>query len=143
MARKEATVTIKTEGRDKGKVFLLTELPSEQGEEWATRALFAMMNAGVDIPDNLMSAGLAGIAALGIKSLTKINYEAAKPLLTEMWTCIQIRPSPGVTRELVESDIEEVATRFQLRKEILMLHIDFFTAAALSTSASAESPMVG
>lgn len=133
MARKEATVTITAEGRDKGKVFSLTELPADQGEEWAMRALFAMMNAGVDIPENLMSAGLAGIAALGIKSLTKINYDAAKPLLDEMFTCIKIRPSQNVVRDLVDSDIEEVATRFLLRKEVLMLHIDFFTDAAPST----------
>ena len=143
MARKESTVTITTEGRDKGKVFVLTELSCAQSEEWATRALFAMMNAGVEIPDNLMSAGLAGIAALGLQSLTKINYDAAKPLLDEMFTCIQIRPSQNVTRELVESDIEEVATRLQLRKEILYLHIDFFTAAAPSTSGSVASPTVG
>ena len=35
-----------------------------------------------------------------------------------------------VTRALVEDDIEEVATRLSLRKDILSLHIDFFTAVA-------------
>lgn len=135
MARKTATVTIDAEGRDKGKVFVLTELPAMQAEEWAGRALFAMMNSGVDIPENIAQAGLAGVAALGISALTKISFDAAKPLLDEMLGCIQFQPSPKVTRALIEDDIEEVATLIRLRKEIINLHLDFSTPAGQSTSA--------
>jgi hypothetical protein len=131
--RKTATVTISAAGRDKGKVFVLTELPSDEGEEWAGRALFAMMNAGVEVPDNIASAGLAGIAALGLKSLTKLSFDVAKPLLDKMMDCVQIQPSPNVVRALIDDDIQEVATRLQLRKEIMALHLSFFTDAASST----------
>ena len=131
--RKTATITIDDAGRDKGKVFVLTEMSAYQSENWAARAIFAMMNAGVDIPENIADAGLAGIAALGIKSLTHVSFEAAKPLLDEMLACVQFQPSPKVTRPLVETDIEEVATLLRLRKEVLALHLDFFINAAAST----------
>lgn len=136
MARKNAIVTISAEGRDKGKVFVLTELPAYEAEDWAGRALFALMNAGVEIPDNIAEAGLAGVAALGIKALTKLPFESAKPLLDSMMKCVQIQPSPSVVRPLVPDDIEEVATLLTLRKQILGLHMDFSMAVARSTSGS-------
>lgn len=129
MARKTATITIDAKGRDKGKSFVLTELPTAESEEWAGRALFALMNAGVEIPDNIAEAGLAGLAAMGIKAITKLPFDAAKPLLDKMMECVQIQPSPGVVRSLIPDDIEEVATMLTLRKAIWNLHTDFFTAA--------------
>ncbi|PND34530.1 hypothetical protein C1I89_10110 [Achromobacter pulmonis] len=136
MARKQVTVTISAEGRDKGKVFVLTELPAYEAEDWAGRALFALMNAGVEIPDNIAEAGLAGVAAMGMKAIAKLPFDSAKPLLDSMMKCIQIQPSPSVVRALVSDDIEEVATLLTLRKQILGLHMDFSMAAAQSTSGS-------
>lgn len=146
--RKEKTVVIES-GRDKGKMFLIKELPASQVERWATRALFVMMNCGVEIPDNLLSAGLAGIAAVGIKSLTKVPYEQAEPLFDEMMTCIAIVPDPrqplvkrgyeGVGA-MIEDDIEDVTTRLILRKAVFELHMDFFLGAAPSKlEAAAET----
>lgn len=136
MARKQITLTIGAEGRDKGKVFILTELSAYEAEEWAGRALFSLMNAGVEIPDNIAEAGLAGVAAMGMKAIAKLPFESAKPLLDKMMDCVQIQPSPNVTRELMSGDVEEVATLFALRKKVLGLHLDFFTAAAPSISGS-------
>lgn len=129
MARKTALVTIDARGRDKGKTFVLTELPTAESEEWAGRALFALLNAGVDIPDNIAEAGLAGLMAMGIKAITKLPFDAAKPLLDKMMECVQIQPSAGVVRGLIPDDIEEVSTMFKLRKEVWNLHTDFFTGA--------------
>lgn len=142
MARKQATVTISAPGRDVGKVFLLTEMSAAQSEEWAGRALFAMLNAGVEIPDNIAGAGLAGIASLGISALTRLSFDAAKPLLDEMFTCVQIQPSPSVTRALIEDDIEEVATRLTLRKEVFSLHMSFFTSAEQLTSGQGSASQI-
>ncbi|MFU2050590.1 hypothetical protein [Bordetella hinzii] len=136
MARKQKTVTITEEGRDKGKVFILTELSAYEAEEWAGRALFALMNAGVQIPDNIAEAGLAGVATLGMAALTKLPYDSAKPLLDKMMACVEIQPSANVTRRLIADDIEEVATLLTLRKHVLGLHMDFSMAAAPSTSGS-------
>jgi len=135
MARKVATVTIDQQGRDFGKTFVITELSAHASEEWAGRALFAMLNAGVEIPDSIAGAGLAGIAALGIGALTKLSFDAAKPLLDEMMTCVQVRPSSNVTRALIIDDIEEVGTLLTLRKEVFNLHLSFFIPGNPSTSA--------
>lgn len=135
MSRKVATVTIDSQGRDFGKVFVITELDVYASEEWAGRALFAMINAGAEIPDNIASAGMAGLASLGIKALTKVPFDAAKPLLDEMLTCVQIQPSPKVTRSLVDGDIEEVKTLLTLRKEVFNLHLSFFMPGEELTSA--------
>ncbi|WP_313622835.1 hypothetical protein [Achromobacter sp.] len=133
-------MTIAAEGRDKGKVFVLTELSAYDAEDWAGRALFALMNAGVEIPANIAEAGLAGVAAMGIKAIAKLPFDSAKPLLDKMMDCVQIQPSPEVTRDLIAGDIEEVATLLTLRQKVLGLHMDFFTAATPSTSGS-RSPV--
>jgi hypothetical protein len=140
MARKTLTYTVPSNdpGRDRGKAFLITEMSASQSEEWAARALFTAMNCGVEVPDELLSAGLAGIAALGIKSLNKVPYDFVKPLFDEMMTCVQAIPNPrepNIVRPLIEDDIEEIATRLLLRKATIELHLDFFRAAAPSTRA--------
>ncbi|CAG4887991.1 hypothetical protein [Paraburkholderia saeva] len=138
MARKTLTYTVTAEGRDKGKTFLITEMPASQGEEWATRALFTAMNCGVEVPDELLNAGLAGLSALGIKALSKVPYDLVKPLFDEMMGCVQVIPdrsNPAFVRPLIEDDVEEIGTRLMLRKATVTLHLDFFRAAAPSTQA--------
>lgn len=131
--RKTQTLTIDAEGRDKGKVFKLTEMPAAQAERWAMRAFFALMNTGVDIPDGLEEAGVAGLASIGLQALGRVPYAQAEPLLAEMLDCVQIIPDPGkpnVVRKLFDEDIEEVKTRLELRRAVWNLHTDFFSPAA-------------
>lgn len=137
MARKILKYKVTDAGRDQGKVFLITEMPARSGHAWATRALFAVMNGGVEIPDNIASAGFAGIAAIGIKALGHVAVDVAEPLLNELMQCVEVIPDPGkpeVTRSLIDDDIEEVATIFLLQKEVLALHVNFSMLGALSIS---------
>jgi len=133
MARKVLTKKIDKPGRDFGKVFVITEMSAWDAEQWATEAIFAMMNAGVEIPEGIAEAGLAGLAALGISALTKVAYSQAKPLLDRMMSCVQIQLA--IIRPLIEDDIEEVSTLLELRKEVLNLHLSFFTEGDRLTSA--------
>lgn len=140
--RKTKDVLIEAEGRDKGKVFVIRELPASQAEKWAMRALMSAARAGIDI-GHVAGMGMQGIAALGIGSLLTANWDEAEPLLDEMMACVQIRPdpgNPGVVRPLNpmpdSEDIEEVATRLLLRKEVLELHTGFSLAGAGSNSTS-------
>ena len=140
MARKTLKLKIMDEGRDLGKTFVITEMAARQGHQWATRALFAVMNGGVEIPDNILSAGFAGIAAIGVKALGRVSIDVAEPLLNELLACVVIMPDPAkpeVTRTLIDDDLEEVATIFKLQKEVLTLHVNFFTGAKPTTSAPA------
>lgn len=144
MARKTCSF-IATDGRDKGKRFLITEMSAYHSEEWAARALFAVMQSGVEVPDEVLSAGFAGVAAIGIKALTKVPFDLVKPLFDEMMSCVQYEFAPGQAggaRALLEGengDIEEVSTRLKLRKAVLELHMESFTAAAPSTQASGSA----
>jgi len=133
MARKEMTFVVEAEGRDKGKHFFIREMSASQAEEWAMRALMALAKAGVEMPDEMANAGLAGIASAGFQALGRMQFSDAKPLLDEMMACVQIVPDPAkpmVRRALIEDDIEEILTRLRLRKEVFELLTGFSLAAA-------------
>lgn len=141
--RKTETITIEREGRDKGKQFKLTEMSAAQAERWALRAFFALANTGVELPEDMAESGMAGIAAVGLSALGKVPFEQAEPLLDEIMGCVQIVPDPSkphVVRALIDEDIEEVATRLELRKAVWDLHTGFFSLGGLSTSESQSEP---
>ena len=114
-----------TARRDAGKKFRITEMPSWQAEKWALRAFMALARSGVDVPEDVQELGLAGLAQLGLKALAGASFEEAEPLLDEMMTCVKFVSSAGHERDLLPDEIEEVATRLQLRGEIFKLHTDF------------------
>jgi hypothetical protein len=118
--RKTLTYTVADEGRDKSKVFLITEMSAAEAEDWALQAFFAIMNAGIEIPDSIAEMGFAGIAAIGLKALGKVPFYMADPLLKK----------PSVVRALIDSDIEEAATRLKLKKAVFDLHTSFLKLAA-------------
>ena len=132
MSRKSITLTISEEGRDKGKVFQITEMPGSKAEKWALRALLALAKSGVEIPEDAMDSGVAALLGIGIKALLRVNFVDAEPLLDELFDCVKFVPSQDITRILVEDDTEEIATRIKLRKEVIVLHMSFFTNVAPS-----------
>lgn len=143
--RKTKTVTIDIEGRDKGKVFVLSEMSAPQAEEWAMRALEAIAQRS-EIPAGLANAGMLGVFILGLKPVLSAPFAMVKPLLDEMFsTCLSIQPGldPSILRgagtPLIKSvgpmtpeDTEEVSTRVFLRDQIFELHTGFSPAAVLS-----------
>lgn len=141
MGRHIANYTVTAEGRDKDKLFVVREMSAEQGEAWAARALLAVMAGNIDLPENFETLGMAALASLGLQVLASLKWETAKPLLDEMFDCIQIVPDKRkmhISRDLIEQDIEEIATRFQLRLEWWKLHMGFLTAALPSLGGTAK-----
>ncbi|MEI7296596.1 hypothetical protein WCQ02_31020 [Paraburkholderia tropica] len=139
MGRKTKTIVVEAEGRDQGKMFTLNEMPPSQAEKWAFRALLALSKSGVEVPEDIASSGLAGVAALGIKAFSGLRFEDAEPLLDEMFAMVSYVPDPSkpaIKRgfagvgPLIDDDIEEISTRLLLRKELFALHTSFFTTAA-------------
>ena len=86
--RKVEALTISRPGRDIGKTFVLTEMPADQGERWAIRALLAFASAGGELPQGVTpQSGMAGLAEIGIFSvLGRIPEERVMPLLDEMFS---------------------------------------------------------
>lgn len=137
MARNVVNYTVKDEGRDVGKIFVLTEMSASRAEAWAMRAILALMASGAQVPEGFERMGMAGMAEIGFKMLAGLRWEVAEPLLDEMWECVQIMPDPAkphVVRKLFDGDIEEIATRVKLRVEVWKLHADFLKAVAPSLS---------
>lgn len=144
MARQVTIKTIEgpTAGRDAGKVFQITEMSARQAHTWATRAIFAMLNGGVEVPANIAAMGVAGLAVVGLSGLTKVNYETAAPLLEELLSCARAVPDPSkpdVTTHVSDANVEEFTTYFSLQNAAYDLIAAPFTSAARSTSASAAT----
>jgi hypothetical protein len=128
MARYTKTFTA-TDGRDKGKMFLITEMSTYHSERWALRVMSAMALSGFEVPD--VSSGMAAIAGNIIGAVMRIGHKEYEPLLDEMLECVRIIPdakNPSFTRELFKDDIEELPTIFKLRGHIFDLHTLFLKA---------------
>lgn len=144
MARYSVTHKVVDEGRDKGKVFILTEMAASKAESWAMRVLMALAAGNVELPPGFERSGMSGLAQLGIKAMAGLKWEVAEPLLAEMWECVQMMPDPSkphIIRALIEEDVEEIMTRVKLRAAIWSLHTGFLKAVAPSisgTSAAAD-----
>lgn len=133
MTRKIRPHTITSEGRDRGKIYIITEMSALDGDRWATRALGAVARSGVDVPPHIMQLGMGGILAMGFKAILGMQFDEAKPLLDDLMACVT-RQEEKVPdgRPLVESDIEEILTYSLLRSEVFELHTGFSVAVYLS-----------
>lgn len=121
--RQTREVTIDFGERDLGKTYVLTEMSASQAETWAWRALSAMARGNAEIPESVLALGWGAVALLGLRSILAADYIEVAPLLDEMMRCIRFKAS--AVRDLVETDIEDVATRVYLRDEVFKLHANF------------------
>lgn len=133
MARKTKTVTIDS-GRDAGKTFLIKEMPLLQADRWAQQALFALAKSGIETQDFDVDEGMLGMAKVALNAIGHIDPLVGNELMDELLSCVQIVPSGGVARDVVfydeASDIEDIKTLFTLRKEALLIHLDFLTTGS-------------
>lgn len=147
--RKTKEITISdASSRDNGTMYLITEMPASQTERWALRVLAALTKSGFDPAllaiDRDDPAGMETLVRAGLETvLGRLDVHDLEPLLDEMMTCVQVSPSPGITRRLVEEDIQEVKTRLLLKREVFKLHVDFFENADPSTLTSQEAKTAG
>jgi len=149
--RRTATVSIDREGRDKGGVFVLTEMPAIPATEWFLRAMQLLARAGVDVPPHIMQLGAAGFVTIGIGTvltgLGKAPWHEVKPLLDELLTCVVSYQPPTavspITRwDVIRTQIEEPSTIFQLHEEVVSLHLGFSLAGRLSTFRTLAAKMI-
>lgn len=120
MARRTKVVTIEAEnGRDHGKTFLVTEMPSDAAEWWAIRVLQGILGANPDFDIDIFSAPLAKVAGFAFVGLARIPAEQLKPLMDEMKGCVSVLlPDGKTTRNLLQNDVEDFMTWVELRKEV-------------------------
>lgn len=139
MALKTKQITIE-HGRDKGRVFLITEMSAAHADNWAMRALIALANGGVDLGGLSPQQGMMGMAGVALDALGRLKADDAIPLLNELLDCVQIIPEGGQPRplNLDFNDVEDFTTLWRLRKEVFALHTDFLQHAFGKTTESEE-----
>lgn len=132
MARRTTVVTIDDkDSRDHGRSYFLTEMPCEQAEWWAVRAMQGILGTGGDVNFN---SPLGQLAGHGIMALASIPDHLLKPLLDEMMSCVRVQlPGNGGNRPLLADDIEEIRTRFELRAAVFELLTGFSLRGDQST----------
>ena len=137
MALKTKQITIEN-GRDKGRVFLITEMSAAHADNWAMRALIALANGGVDLGDLSPQQGMMGMVRVALDALGRLKADDAIPLLNELLDCVQIIPEGGKPRPLNMdfNDVEDFTTLWRLRKEVFALHTDFLQHAFGKTTES-------
>lgn len=137
MALKTKQITIE-HGRDKGRVFLITEMSAAHADNWAMRALIALANGGVDLGDLRPQQGMMGMVRVALDALGRLKADDAIPLLNELLDCVQIIPEGGKPRPLNMdfNDVEDFTTLWRLRKEVFALHTDFLQHAFGKTTES-------
>ena len=139
MALKTKQITIEN-GRDKGRVFLITEMSAAHADNWAMRALIALANGGVDLGGLSPQQGMMGMVGVALDALGRLKADDAIPLLNELLDCVQIIPEGGKPRQLNMdfNDVEDFTTLWRLRKEVFALHTDFLQHAFGKTTGSEE-----
>ena len=133
MARKEITIGINDGGFEKS--FRIRQMPATKLEAWIAQALLLVGHS--DIDPAAFSGSTDSMATAGMKALSSVSYEKAKPLYDELLGCCAI-VAEGIFHDLslanADMHIEDVKTLFKLRMEAAKLNFDFFDFGALSKS---------
>ena len=157
MARKTKTLVIES-GRDQGKSFLITEMPVTRADKWANKALCNLLKAGIDpkaVNVNLLintidpnqevkidrMGGMLELATLLGRAVGGIPYEILQDLKDELIDeCVQIIPSGGSPRQFlsIDDELESLLTLESLRKEALLIHIDFLADGSSQTQGNEQ-----
>lgn len=129
-----------TEGDDKGKTFVVHQMPLLAGDRWANRVALALCKSGVDISGLTVTdkdgkplfrglMDITGIVNVALKALGGVDDQVAQELLDELMRHVKFRLPDGSARSLnIESDISSIQTLWKLRIEAIKVNLDFLAA---------------
>lgn len=134
MARKEIPFIVETEGRDKGKEFLITEMSAWDADSLAQDIFRAMGDSNYSsIPSDVIAMGCAGLATVGLSVISASSPEVARQLRDRLMSTVDIiitndgqRQQRKVNGSL---DFEEVSTIRSLLDKVFQVNFDFLTIA--------------
>ncbi|HEE9943722.1 hypothetical protein ACMFFG_14540 [Citrobacter freundii] len=134
MARKEIPFIVETEGRDKGKEFLITEMSAWDADTLAQDIFRAMGDSNYSsIPADVIAMGCAGLATVGLSVISASSPEVARQLRDRLMSTVDIiitndgkRQQRKVNGSL---DFEEVSTIRSLLDKVFQVNFDFLTIA--------------
>lgn len=134
MARKEIPFIVETEGRDKGKEFLITEMSAWDADSLAQDIFRSMGDSNYSsIPADVIAMGCAGLATVGLSVISASSPEVARQLRDRLMSTVDIiitnegqRQQRKVNGSL---DFEEVSTIRNLLDKVFQVNFDFLTIA--------------
>lgn len=153
--RKEKKITVNDRGRELA--FTVREMPATKLEAFIVRAGLLLAGSGLadgliggaeaeasDVAHVMQAAGRLmanGKGAGLLRALGSLDYEKARPLLSDLLGCCTLEGSVApLSEETADAVIEDVRTLFALRKEALTLNLGFFALAGESGSAQSGNP---
>lgn len=122
---KQKTVTITAEGRDKGRQYVLTEMPALKAERWARHVIMAMSRQDLEIRQEIAALGMYGLIIGGFQALAGGDMAAVDTLMAEMLPQISIVEDKVIRPIGADGDVWEIWTLKQLRQELIELHMGF------------------
>lgn len=151
--RKSKDITL--DDRGVSKTFRITEMSAYQFEWWVVQAGRLLASCGaaanVDVGEITDSATVQETLARflvtdGLKSLGNLDLDKVKPLYDELLKCCAYKSGQSLIQldpDTVDGVIEDFRTLFTLRKEALMLHIDFFPTEGRAGLTGQTAPASG
>lgn len=130
---KTKTVELTSE-RDKGKRFLITELPAIQADEWAHELLYEASIAGMNLKevnvldvDTKSMKGMIEIGSVVATTLGRIPAQRSRELKFDLLNkCVQTIPTGGEPRSCMWSDeIEDMQSFTVLFMQAIAIHVGF------------------
>lgn len=134
MARKEIPFIVETEGRDKGKEFLITEMSAWDADSLAQDIFRAMGDSNYSsIPADVIAMGCAGLATVGLSVISASSPEVARQLRDRLMSTVDIIITNDGQRQQRKvngsMDFEEVSTIRTLLDKVFQVNFDFLTIA--------------
>ncbi|MFJ7315273.1 hypothetical protein ACIQVE_21420 [Pseudomonas sp. NPDC098747] len=142
MARKVITISVNDGGEDKS--FRITQMPATKLEAWIARAL--LLVGHTDLDPAVFAGSTDAAASAGIKALSGVSYEHAKPLYDELLACCEVMVGDHFEHLSVSNadvHIEDVKTLFKLRMEAAKLNFSFLDFGKLSKSMGQKMTVAG
>ncbi|WP_220703932.1 hypothetical protein [Citrobacter braakii] len=134
MARKEIPFIVETEGRDKGKEFLITEMSAWDADSLAQDIFRAMGDSNYSsIPADVIAMGCAGLATVGLSIISASSPEVARQLRDRLMSTVDIIITNDGQRQQRKVngalDFEEVSTIRSLLDKVFEINFNFLTIA--------------
>lgn len=118
--------------RDEGKQYLITEWAAARADNWIQRLTHALLKNGDPIPLDLAGRGWEVIGIVGLNTFLRGRGDSSEVirLTDELLECVQIvrdPKHPETASSILHDtdDIEEIATRYWLRDQVVSVHANF------------------
>lgn len=134
MARKEIPFIVETEGRDKSKEFLITEMSAWDADTLSQDLFRAMGDSNyTGIPPDVIAMGCAGLATVGLSVLSASSPDVAHKLRDTLMSTVDIVVTHEGQRNQRKVngaiDFEEVSTIRAVLDKVFQVNFDFLTIA--------------